>query len=64
MEKKAVKLIKTETQPVRGLTIQVTPEIYDRLNKMSYDLKITKRALITTAMVRVLDDIEAFGVEE
>ena len=63
MDKKAVKLIKTETQPVRGLTIQVTPEIYDRLNKMSYDLKITKRALINTAIVKLLDTIEVVGVE-
>ena len=63
MENKAVKLIKTETQPVRGLTIQVTPEIYDCLNKTSYDLKITKRVLISTAIIKLLDDIEALGVE-
>lgn len=63
MEKKAVKLIKTETQPVRALTIQVTPEIYDRLNKTSYEMKITKRALINTAIVKLLDTIEVVGVE-
>lgn len=62
MEKK-VKIIKTETQAFRGLTIQVTQDVYDRLNKMSYDLKLTKRILINTAIIKLLDDIEVLGVE-
>lgn len=62
MEKK-VKIIKTETQAFRSLTIQVTQDVYDRLNEMSYDLKLTKRILINTAIIKLLDDIEVLGVE-
>ena len=61
MEK--VKLVKTETQAFRGMTIQVTPELYDRLNKVSHELKLTKRILVNTAIIKLLDDIEVLGVE-
>ena len=61
MEK--VKLVKTETQAFRGMTIQVAPELYDRLSKVSHELKLTKRILVNTAIIKLLDDIEVLGVE-
>lgn len=63
MERNSIKLIKTQTQTTRGLTIQIAPEIYDRLNKTTFDLGITKRILINTAIIKLLDDIESLGIE-
>ncbi|MGL5458698.1 MAG: hypothetical protein ACRDBY_03680 [Cetobacterium sp.] len=60
---KKIKLIKIKTQALRGLTIQIEPSLYDRLNKISYDLKVSKKALINTGLEKILDDIETLGVE-
>ncbi|MGL5576744.1 hypothetical protein [Cetobacterium sp.] len=60
---KKIKLIKIKTQALRGLTIQIDPSLYDRLNKISYDLKVSKKALINTGLEKILDDIETLGVE-
>lgn len=61
---KAVKLVETESaEPTTGLTIRITSDISDRLNKVSYDLRVTKRVLISTAIIKLLDEIEALGVE-
>lgn len=60
---KKIKLIKIKTQVLRGLTIQIEPSLYDRLNKISYDLKVSKKALINTGLEKILDDIETLGVE-
>ena len=60
---KKIKLIKIKTQALRGITIQVTPELYDRLSKVSHDLKLTKRILVNTAIIKLLDDIEQCGID-
>ncbi|MEG2347883.1 MAG: hypothetical protein RSB50_09405 [Cetobacterium sp.] len=60
---KKIKLIKIKTQALRGLTIQIEPSLYERVNKTAFDLKVTKRVLIDTAIIKLLDDIEALGVE-
>ncbi|MGL5718772.1 MAG: hypothetical protein ACRCX2_37560 [Paraclostridium sp.] len=60
---KKIKLIKIKTQALRGLTIQIEPCLYDRLNKISYDLKVSKKILINTGLEKLLDDIEILGVE-
>lgn len=61
---KAVKLVETESaEPTTGLTIRITSDISNRLNKVSYDLRVTKRVLISTAIIKLLDEIEALGVE-
>lgn len=60
---KKIKLIKIKTQALRGLTIQIEPSLYDRLNKISYDLKVSKKILINTGLEKLLDDIEILGVE-
>lgn len=54
--------VKKETA-LRGLTIQIEPSLYERLNKTAFDLKVTKRVLIDTAIIKLLDDIEALGCE-
>lgn len=61
MEK--VKLIKDKTPLVRLMSIQVTPELYERLGKITHDLKTTKKVIISTALSKFLDDIELYGVE-
>lgn len=60
---KKIKLIKIKTQALRGLTIQIEPSLYERLNKISYDLKVSKKTLINTGIEKILDDIETLGVE-
>lgn len=60
---KKIKMEKIEIGAVRGLTIQVDPTLYDKICKMSQDLNLTKRVLISTAIVKLLDDIEVLGVE-
>lgn len=59
-----IKLQRTKKEiALRGFTIQIEPSLYDRLNKTAFDLKITKRVLINTAIIKLLDDIEALGCE-
>lgn len=60
---KKIKMEKIDVGAVRGLTIQVDPTLYDKICKVSQDLNLTKRVLISTAIVKLLDEIEVFGVE-
>lgn len=60
---KKIKMEKIDVGAVRGLTIQVDPNLYDKICKISQDLNLTKRVLISTAIVKLLDEIEVFGVE-
>lgn len=61
MEK--IKLATTKEKVVRGLMIQIDPSLYDRMGRTIQDLKITKRILIQTAILKLLDEIEEYGVE-
>lgn len=58
-----IKLIQTKNPLVRGLSIQVVPEVYDKLDKIAHDLKTSKKVVINTALVKFFDDIEELGVE-
>lgn len=59
-----IKLVPTPKQKaLRGLTIQVDDELYQRMGRTIQELKITKRVLVQTAIIKILDDIESLGVE-
>ncbi|MGL6169380.1 MAG: hypothetical protein ACRC0Y_13935 [Fusobacteriaceae bacterium] len=60
-----IKLVKTCTTSdgLKGLTIQMDPALYKKLSKISKELDITKRVIINTALIKLLDDIEKYGVQ-
>ena len=60
-----IKLMKNSTTSdgLKGLTIQMDPALYKRLCNLSKKLNITKRVIINTAITKLLDDIEEYGVE-
>lgn len=60
---KKIKLIQAKTRGVIPYTSNVPIELYNRLSKLSQDLKITKKAITITALEKLLDEIEQFGVE-
>lgn len=62
MEK--IKMVKTTREKaVRSLTIQLDPNLYERMGQTIQELKLTKRVLIQTAIIKLLDDIAELGVE-
>ncbi|MGL6130142.1 MAG: hypothetical protein ACRCZ9_00835 [Fusobacteriaceae bacterium] len=60
-----IKLVKktAHSDGLKGLTIQLHPALYKRLCKLSNELEITKRVIINTALTKLLDDIEKYGIE-
>lgn len=60
---KKVKLNSNKTRESVGLTVNINPELYERLSQKAIDLKISKKILIMTGIEKILDDIDAYGVE-
>ncbi|MGL4652704.1 MAG: hypothetical protein ACRDCE_03685 [Cetobacterium sp.] len=54
---------KGDSDGLKGLTIQLDPALYKRLCKLSSDLEITKRVIVNTALTKLLDEIEEYGIE-
>lgn len=62
MEKK-VKLTDSKDRALIPMTCHIHPDLYERLGKMSQELKVSKKALINTGIGKILDDIEQYGIE-
>ena len=60
---KKIKLIQTKDRGIIPYTSNIPVELYNRLNNISKNLKITKKAITITALEKLLDEIEQYGVE-
>ena len=56
-----IKFIEVNEKALRGLSIQVDPKMYDRICEVTQKFDVTKKTLINTALVILLDRIEDEG---
>lgn len=61
--KNKIKLTDSKDRALIPMTCHIHPDLYERLGKMSQELKVPKKALINTGIKKILDDIDAYGVE-
>lgn len=58
-----IKLTDSKERALIPMTVHIHPELYERLGNKSQELKVPKKALINTGIEKILDDIDAYGVE-
>lgn len=58
-----VKLKKTKDNAIVTTTVHLEKEVYKRMNDLSYSARIPKKAIINTAIEKLLDDIELYGLD-
>ncbi|MGL6169723.1 MAG: hypothetical protein ACRC0K_00470 [Fusobacteriaceae bacterium] len=59
-----IKLFKSPNKSMRLLTVQIEPQLWERLTNKTKELEITKRILINNGIIRILDDIEKYGLDK
>lgn len=57
------KFVDVKERALRTISIQIEPALYNRINEVVAKVGITKKVLINTAIISMLDDIESYGVD-
>lgn len=57
------KFVDVKERALRTISIQIEPALYNRINEVVVKVGITKKVLINTAIISMLDDIESYGVD-
>ncbi|MGL5904052.1 MAG: hypothetical protein ACRCZO_15325 [Cetobacterium sp.] len=61
--KKVLIIDAKKTVGVAPFTSNVPVSLYNRLNELCINLNITKKALVITALTKLLDEIDEYGIE-
>lgn len=57
------KFVDVKERALRTISIQIEPALYNHINEVVVKVGITKKVLINTAIISMLDDIESYGVD-
>lgn len=57
------KFVETKERALRTISIQVEPSLYNRISEVVAKVGITKKVLINTAIISMLEDIQSYGVD-